>query len=89
MSYRSEMDVDRETAKREWSEWVSGLIHYLSWDQTDLARHCGVPPSTVSRWINPDPRRGTVPTGSARKILCVLAQERGWSSGGTEDHSRQ
>ena len=76
---RRPMPLDqREEYKQRWIAVIEAIMAAYRINASELARRLGVSSWTVYRWLDPSPSpKGTLPTGSASKLLTQMAEERG------------
>lgn len=75
-NFAKESDQRRQL-KRQWSEFIDKLLHATGWTEADIGRAVGCSASCVSRWRNPDPHKGSIPSAVAAKALTAFAKDRG------------
>jgi hypothetical protein len=81
---------DRTLAQQRWADEVDWLLKQLRMSQVDLARALGgISEAVVSRWRNPDPTKGCLPTRTAQILFYEFGAKKGLYTRDSVDALRQ
>lgn len=80
---------ERARQQKEWSDEVKWVRTKLRISQADIARKLGVSEAIVSRWSNPDPEKGCLPSKAGQILFYEFASDRGLYTKDSVDQLRR
>jgi hypothetical protein len=79
----------RATDQKAWSSEVNWVLTKLRMPQVELARKLGVSEAIISRWRNPDPEKGCLPSKAGQILFYEFASRKGLYTQDSVDQLRR